>query len=110
MTGELTVTVAVGFAVSGLELKEKVFTLTTPLPPGLQAAQAAGAALAAEVAKYIADTAIAITNALNTEGDSDAAVQAIADGMTEQAGILAGADPLNPPSTSAPSSATLPGT
>lgn len=111
MTGQplITVTVDVGFTFAGLTLKGKVFSLTTPLP-GLVAAQGAGSALAAEVATYIADTATAIQNALNTEGDSDAAVQTIADGMLADAALLQGSDPLNPPATPAGSTPPLPGT
>jgi hypothetical protein len=111
VTGQplITVTVDVGFTFAGLTLKGKVFTLTAPLP-GLLAAQGADTALTAEVAKYIADTATAIQDALNTEGDSDAAVQQIATDMLAASAALVAADPLNPPAGSSTSTATLPGT
>lgn len=72
---------------------------------GLPNAQAALTALQANVATFIADSATAIQNALasaQNPGDSDTAVQAIADGMTALSTQLKNADPILNPVTIPP--------
>ena len=96
----LTVIVDVSFRYAGLTIEGKQFIMTTPVPgSGLTNAQAASAALQTEIATYIADVATALTNAL-AGGDSDTAVQAIADQLTSDASTLTAADPVTNPPTS----------
>jgi hypothetical protein len=83
----------------GMTLKRKKFIVTTPVDPSLQNARDASAALTAEIATYIADSATAISNALNGNGQTGIAytdVQALADQMTADAATLQAGDPLNP--------------
>ena len=104
----ITVTADISFEFAGLQIGRKTFTMTTPLP-GLVNAQAADTALQTEIGTYLADVATALLNAINSAGDSDTAVQAIADDLNAQAARLVAADPLNPPATPAGSAPPLPG-
>jgi hypothetical protein len=84
----------------------RTFTMTTPLT-GLQNAQGADTALTAEIATYIQDVATKLNTALQS-GDSDAAVQQIADDLEADATALKNADPLNPPTVVVPSNPVTP--
>jgi hypothetical protein len=92
----LTVIAVVSFEFNGLVIEGKTFTMSTPVT-GLTNAQSADVAVTAEIAKYIADVATALQNAINN-GDN-AAVQAIADDLNKDSATLTAADPLNPPAT-----------
>src|ERR1700729_336741 len=81
----------------------KVFILTTP-GSGLTNAQAADAALTAEIATYITDVATRLQNA-----DSDAEVQQIATDMLADASTLQTADTaLNAPPAAPPAGGSVP--
>jgi hypothetical protein len=102
MNNTLTITAHVSFQFAGLTIEGKDFIVSTPIPgSGLANAQTASTLLAQEVITYIGNVATALTNAL-AGGDSDAAVQAIADQLTNDAAELTAADAtlgVNPPVT-----------
>jgi hypothetical protein len=88
----LTITVHVGFQFAGLTIEGKDFIVTTPIPgSGLTNAVTASTLLSQEVVTYIGNVATALTAALEG-GDSDSAVQAIADQLTQDAAELTAAD------------------
>ena len=72
----------------------RTFTMSTPVS-GLTNAQNADTALTAEIATYLTDVAAKLSQAL-ASGDSDTAVQAIADDLLKDAATLQAADPMNP--------------
>ncbi len=90
---DLTITAKISFAFAGLSIEGKDFIVTTPIPGiGLQNAQQASTLLAQEVITYIGNVATALINALAAGGDSDAAVQAIADQLNTDVATLTAAD------------------
>jgi hypothetical protein len=89
---DLTITAKISFAFAGLSIEGKEFIVTTPIPgSGLANAVTASTLLSQEVVTYIGNVATALTNAL-AGGDSDTAVQGIADQLTADAAQLTAAD------------------
>jgi hypothetical protein len=93
----VTVTTTVRIDFGGLST-EGYFTMTVPLS-GLVNAQNADTALQTEIAQYLTDVATRIAAALASTGDSDAAVQQIANDLLADAQTLQNADPLAVPGT-----------
>jgi hypothetical protein len=90
----LTIIADVSFIWNGMVLQGRRFVVTTPVSgSGLTNAQAADAALKAEIATYIQDVATKLQQAL-AGGDPDSDVQAIADDLNADATTLQQNDPL----------------